>query len=92
MPQFVSLPSGLVVNLALVNRMVPSDEQGEAVLTVHFSTGDFVTLRSEDASALRSRAGIQGVVLSSNAKTIVFWVTIVATVVLVWVAIHTVRQ
>jgi hypothetical protein len=64
MTQFISLPSGLVVNLELVNRMVPSDEQGEPVLTVHFSTGDFVILRSEDASELRSRAGIQGVVLS----------------------------
>jgi hypothetical protein len=91
MTQFISLPSGLVVNLALVNRMVPSDEQGEPVLTVHFSTDDFVILRSEDASALRSRAGIQGVVLASNAKTIVFWLVIVSAVVLVWVAVHAAR-
>jgi hypothetical protein len=91
MPQFVSLPSGLVVNLALVNRMVPSDEQGEPVLTVHFSTGDFIILRSQDASALREGAGIQGAVLSSNAKTIVFWLVIVSAVVLVWVAVHAAR-
>jgi hypothetical protein len=42
MSQFISLPSGLIVNLELVNRMVPIDEQGEQSLTLHFSTGEVV--------------------------------------------------
>jgi predicted outer membrane repeat protein len=89
MTQFVSLPSGLVVNLELINRMIPSDEQGEPLLTVHFSTGDFIVLRSQDATVLRNRAGVSGGGLSSNVKTIAFWVVILAAVLLVWMAVRT---
>ncbi len=91
MSQFISLPSGLVVNLELVNRMVPTEEQGEQGLTLHFSTGDLVVLRSQDASALRKRAAIQGATLSSNSKTVLFWFVILAAVVLVFLAVRTGR-
>ena len=92
MTQFIPLPSGLVVNLELINRMVPSDEQGEPVLTVHFSTSDFIILRSEDAKALRGRAGIPGVMISPNVKTSMFWAAIVIGVFLAWLFIHTAQR
>jgi hypothetical protein len=57
MPEFIKLPSGLVVNLRLVSRVAPTVEHGTASLTVRFSGGDVAVLTSDDAAALRKRLG-----------------------------------
>lgn len=88
MPEFVTLPSGLVVNLMLVSRMIQTDEHGEPTLAVHFAGGDLAVLRSQDASALRKWVR-SSTALSSNVKTTVFWLVILSAVAAVWMAIHT---
>ncbi len=87
MPDFVTLPSGLVLNLGLIRRVAPSEQHGQAALSVYFANGDFTILDSADSEVLAKRLGAN-LALSSNVKTAIFWLVIVLAIVLVWAAIH----
>jgi hypothetical protein len=83
MQQLVKLPSGLVVNLTQVSRVMPA---GDA-LEVYFTGGDKTVLQGEDAEAFRKRSGLGGG-MPNGAKAAVFWLVIVAAVVLVYMAVR----
>ena len=86
MPIFVRLPSGLQINLALVNRVEWTEELGLRQAVVYFSGADSVTLASEDADALNRRlTSAPG--LNSNVRTTVFWCVMLLTVFLLWLAL-----
>jgi len=85
-PQFLRLPSGLVVNLNLISRVVPSVEQGTTNLTVHFAGGDVVILTPEDATALRRRLGSTNTF--SGVKVGAFWVVILVAMALVYLSVR----
>ncbi len=87
MPEFIKLPSGLVLNLRLVSRVVPTVEHGTTSLTVHFSGGDVAVLTSDDATELRKRLTSR-TKLPSNVKVLVFWLILVLALVLVYVAMR----
>jgi len=90
MPEFIKLPSGLILNLRLVSRVsrvVPTVEHGTTSLTVHFSGGDVAVLTSDDATALRKRLG-SSTTLSSNIKALIFWLVIVSAVLLVYFSVR----
>lgn len=87
MPEFIKLPSGLILNLRLVSRVAPTVEHGITSLTVHFSGGDAAVLTSDDAAALRKRMG-SGTTLPSNIKVLIFWLVIVSAVVLVYFSVR----
>jgi hypothetical protein len=87
MPKFIKLPSGLLLNLRLVSRVVPTVEHGTTSLTVHFSGGDIAVLTSDDATALRKRFG-SNTALSSNIKTLIFWLVIVSAMLLVYAVVR----
>jgi hypothetical protein len=91
MPHLIELPSGLVVNLDRVNRMVPSNGAGEPSLTVYFATGDFIVLDSADATALRKSTLMQGARVSSQLKVAIFWIILLAAVGLVYLSVRQVR-
>jgi len=69
--------------------MVPADEHGEQALTLHISAGDVLTLLSSDASVLRKTAMVRTAAVSSRAKIVIFWLAIVAAVILVYLAVGT---
>jgi hypothetical protein len=83
MHQFIKLPSGLIVNLSVVSQIVPV---GEA-LEVHFTGSDKAVLKGEDAEAFRRKSGLGGPFLNILKMTI-FWVVVIAAVVLVYLAIR----
>jgi hypothetical protein len=86
-PVFVRLPSGLVVNLALVRRVVRSDQQAGSGVTVYFGTDDSMLLSAEDATALMKRLR-SSTALSSNVKVMIFWFVIIVAVILVWLSLR----
>jgi hypothetical protein len=75
------------VNLALVRRVVRSDQQAGSGVTVYFGTDDSILLSVEDATALMKQLR-STTALSSNAKVMVFWFVIVVAVVLVWLSVR----
>jgi len=87
MPEFIKLPSGLLLNLRLVSQVVPTVEHGTTSLTVHFSGGDVAVLTSDDATALHKRLG-PGTTLSSNIKALIFWLVIVSAMLLVYFSVR----
>jgi hypothetical protein len=88
MPVFVTLPSGLIINLGLVRRVASTDHQGESGLSVYFSSDDVMLLGAEDAKAFRRRLGATGA-MASSAKIVTFWLVIVAALVLVYLSVST---
>jgi hypothetical protein len=86
MPVFVTLPSGLILNLGLVRRFAPTDESGRG-LSVYFSVDDVMIVGPEDATTLRKRLGATAV--ASNVKAVIFWLVIVIAIALVCLAIST---
>lgn len=87
MSEFIKLPSGLVLNLRLVSRVVPTVEHGTTSWTVHFSGGDVAVLTSDDSAALRKRLG-SSATLPSNIKVLTFWLVIVSAVLLVYFSVR----
>ncbi len=87
MPQFIRLPSGLVVNRSLITQMMSTVEHGTASVTVHFSGGDVAVLTPEDAAVLRKRLG-STTSLSSGVMIGFFWVVIIAAVALVYLSVR----
>ena len=91
MPHLIELPSGLVVNLDRVNRMVPSEGADGQSLTVHFAAGDFIILDSVDATALHKHTVKQGTGVSSQLKVAIFWIVILVAIALVYLSVRQTR-
>jgi len=86
--EFIWLPSGVVVNLALVTRMAPADEEA---LTLHFQAGETLTLSPGDASVLRKGAAVRAVGMPSAVRMAIFWIVILCGGLLVYLATRNVR-
>lgn len=86
MPIFVTLPSGLIVNLALVRRVSTTGGHGGPT-TVHFGSDDTTLLDAEDASALMKRMRSTSAV-PSNVKTMIFWLVILVATLFVWLTVR----
>ncbi len=86
MPRFAKLPSGLIINLTSVRRMVPGEAGGGRVLTVYFDDEDSTALTPEDTAALEKRLGLNTKL--ANARIAIFWIVILAAVLLVFLAIR----
>jgi hypothetical protein len=84
MHQLIKLPSGLFVNLSLVTRIVPLEDN---MLEVHFTGGDPAVLKGEDAEVFRRRSGLGGA-SSNTLKQAVFWVVLMAAVLMVYLAVR----
>lgn len=82
MPRFLKLPSGVVINLALISRIAPHENGGASV---YFGNDDTVSIDSKDADFLMSRLGASA---SSAFKTAVFWMVIAVAVILVYLAVR----
>jgi hypothetical protein len=89
-PRFVTLPSGLVVNVALIRRVVPDKDREPGKLTVHFSDQDFTILDASDSDALRNYLRRTGAPATQAyaIRTAIFWIVILAAVVFVWFAVR----
>ncbi len=85
MPRFLKLPSGAVINLALIRRIVPNEDGGASV---YFGSQDAITINSQDADFLSKRLGLN-TSLSRGIKTAAFWIVIAASVFLVYFATRT---
>ena len=88
MPLFVKLPSGLILNLALVRRVEPSEQQRHAALRVYFAEDEFTILDAADSDTLRKRLGLGSGLSSTTAKVAIFWIAILSAIVLVWTAVR----
>jgi hypothetical protein len=86
----VTLPSGLVVNVALIRRVVPDKDREPGKLTVHFSDQDFTILDGSDSDALRNYLRRTGAppARAYAIRTAIFWLVIFAAVVLVYFAVR----
>ena len=83
MPQFLKLPSGVVINVALIRRIAPNENGGASV---YFGSDDTITIDSQDADFLSKRLGPN---TSSTIKVAVFWIVVVAALTLVYLATRT---
>lgn len=91
MPTFVKLPSGLLVNPALIRRVVEESDGERGRLAIYFDDQDFARLDVSDSDALRKylRRTSRGAAPSAYALRVsVFWIVIVAAVLLVWIAVR----
>ncbi len=85
MSQFLRLPSGTVINLALIRKIVPGVNGG---VSVTFALDDIVALDAQDADFLAKRLG-NPTPLVATVKGIVFWVMIAGAILLVYLAVQT---
>ncbi|MBV8808467.1 MAG: hypothetical protein JO033_07305 [Acidobacteriaceae bacterium] len=85
MPQFLKLPSGVVINVALIRRIAPNENGGASV---YFGSDDTITIDSQDADFLSKRLG-PNTSLSSTIKVAVFWIVVAAALTLVYLATRT---
>jgi hypothetical protein len=87
----MTLPSGLVLNVALIRRAVAAHDSEPSKLTVYFSDHDFTTLNATDSDALLKylrRAGASPSARGYAVRTAIFWIVILAAVVLVYFAVR----
>ena len=84
MQQFVTLPSGLTVNLDTVRRVTPTGASKATTLTLYFSADDATALNAEDSAALRARLGTPGTF--SKMALLGFFLVIIAAVLLFYLA------
>lgn len=82
MLHFLKLPSGVVINAALIRRIAPSDNGGASV---YFGSGDTITVDSQDAHFLSKRLGANRSP-SPAFKMAVFWIVIAAALILIYLA------
>ncbi len=75
MHRFIKLPSGLVVNLTQVSRVIPVDNR----LEVYFADGDKVVLEGEDAPTFHSSVGNRRSVVGSLESSI-FWIAVIGAI------------
>ena len=83
MHRFIQLPSGSIVNLSLVTRIVPAGDTFE----VYFSGGDRVVLTREDGEAFRRQSGLGGP-FSANLKIVIFWLVLLTALLLLYLFAH----
>jgi hypothetical protein len=84
MNQFIQLPGGSFVNLSRVSRVVPLEDE---TLELYFAGADRTVLKGEGASAFRKKSGLGGP-FSNSLKTAIFWLTIIAAMLLVYTAVR----
>jgi hypothetical protein len=83
MNQLIKLPSGMVVNLSLVSRIIPVAD----TLEVHFTGGDKAVLQGEDADAFRRKSSLSGS-RPNKLKTAIFWVVMITVVLLLYLVVR----
>lgn len=90
MAKFVTLGNGVLINTCSVSRILPNvDGTGQA--TIYFIDGSALALTTDDSKALTRQLGLSTAALSSNLKTLIFWIVIVFAVILTWSVIRSVR-